>query len=355
MLGCALSAYARIGETKSALANRLFDKVQRAYVYSAKEDRLREALELPYKNKLFLFPDGAEHIFLYKNASSKQSAQGDTTQQHELYGWEIHIVCLNGKSVLEFYRRHGDPMTVEELEQLMQIAVKNVGDKWQYVSEIPSARKWRFDFSGGEVKDVSRLGGKSLRDILPVSPTRFIYAEIPEEVQNDGAFKTSLVADMLNIERREANARYRNYVSKQVSQKAAKTAKNKNARKNAPAKINVWSLQGMRYMTQTAFNPQENMLSIFEYDVPFFQFGSRVPPSYDKSIQTTITIPLRADTAFGYNYQTADKAVRATLYKDAVLFVDAKFDSALREYMETLFRRQSAKRAMEAEESVSGF
>lgn len=355
MLCCALSAAARIGETKSVLANRLFDKVQRAYVYSAKEDRLREALELPYKNKLFLFPDGVEHIFLYKNASSKQSAQGDTTQQHELYGWEIHIVCHNGKSVLEFYRRHGDPMTVEELEQLMQIAIKNGGDKWQYVPELPPVRKWRFDFSNGEVKDLSRLGGKSLRDILPVSSARFIYVEIPEKVQNDGAFKTSLVADMLNIARREANTRYRNYVSKQVSQKAAKTAKNKNVRKNAPAKINVWDLQGIRHMTHTAFNPKDNVLSIFEYDVPFFQFGSRVPPSYDKSIQTTITIPLRSDTAFGYNYQTADKAVRATLYRDAILFVDAKFDSALREYMETLFRRQSAKRAMDAEESVSGF
>ena len=349
-------ASARISESKQEIADRLFAKTQHAYVYSSKEDRLREALELPYKNIMFMFPSGAESFFLYKNPTSKTSAQGDTITQHELYGWELHLVFKNGKSVMEFYRRHGDSMTVEELEELMKsIASKKTSSKWKYVEEPSLIREWKFDVKKSKILNKTMSDGKTLKDILPESPNKFIYVEIPEDVRNDGFFKTSLCSDMYVIESRKANERYRSYVAKQTKQRAAKTSKNKKARQGAPAKINPFTEKAFRTMSYPFYNPQAEKFSILEYTVPEPLIGGYPLVCNDKTVQIVSYLPKQDSTAFGYTYETEDKKVRALLYKNAVLFIDADFDNQLRQYMDNLYKQQASKRVEDAKESVANF
>ncbi len=351
----AFPTLARIGETKQDLTDRLFSKTPHAYVYPSKEDRLREALELPYKKIILMFPSGAESYFLYKNPSSGISSQGDTINQHELYGWELHIVMYNGRSVLEFYRRHGDTMTVEELEELMSVALKSKSTKWEYIEETKIVQEWDFNLKDSKISNKTMSSGKELIDILPKSPNKFIYVEVPEDVKNDGAFKTSLCSDMLVIEGRKANERYRNYVSKQVKQRSAKTSKNKNVRKNAPAKINPFSESAFKTISHIFYNPQAENFSIINFETSAPIIGEKPLVVNDKTVQMVTHLPKQDGTAFGYTYQTKDKSVRALLYKNAILFIDTKFDTQLREYMDNLYKNQLRQRQNQAKESISNF
>ena len=350
------TAFARIGETKQEIADRMFAKTQHAYVYNSKEDRLREALELPYKYKMLMFPDGAENFFLFKKDNNGTTAQGDTIAQHELYGWELHLVFYQGKSVMEFYRRHTDPMTIEEIEELMKtVASKSSNGKWQPVDFSPVVKQWNFEHKNKSISNKTFDENKTLRDILPQSSRRFVYVEVPEDVLKDGHFKTTLISDLLTIENRKANEKYRNYVAKQTKQKAAKTAKSKKVRQNAPAKINVFPTKLFKWTTQTFYNPTSGKMSMVEFLMPDIEFGNVAPIRYDKSIQITTSIPLQDGTAFGYTYETEDKTIRAIIYQHGILFIDSKFDKNLRLYMEELYLKQSQLRTHSAKQSISNF
>lgn len=352
----ATTSLARIGETKQELGDRMFSKTQRAYLYNSKEDKLREFLELPYKNKCLLFPDNVEHFFLYKNANSRTSAQGDTIAQHDLYGWEAHIVTHKGKSVMEFYRRHGDPMTVEELEFLMTTVIKKATESnWQYVGNVSVIKQWSYENIDGVLHDKTKANNKNLKDILPVSNVRFINIEIPDEVKEDPNFKLSVIGESLIIKQREAFQKYRTHVNKKAKERSAKTSKDVKARQSAPQKVNVFSGSALRTTTQTIYDPQKKMLSVITHPVFDVDIGNVIPPSFDKSIQMTTFIPIQKDTAFGYTYETADKKVRAFVYRNAVLFIDAEFDKSIRSYMEDLFTKQSRIRESQAETSTNAF
>lgn len=352
---CAVSSFGRIGDTKQEISDRLFGKTPHAYVYNSREDRLREALELPYKYKILMFPAGSENFFIFKNPTSGTTAQGDTITQHELYGWELHIVFHRGRSVMEFYRRHTDAMTVEELAQLMQtVPQSKTNAKWEFITQTYINKQWQFNLKEGTIENKT-LHGSELKDILPASPNKFVYVEVPDAVKFDGAYKTSLAFDMLTIEGRKANEQYRNYVERNAKQKAAKTSKNKNVKKSAPAKINTFAERVYRLTTQSFYNPQSGAMSVFEYYIPDVYIGGRANIRYDKTIQITVPVPRQSETAFGYTYQTQDKAVRALLYTNAVLFIDAEFDKQLREYMDGLYTKQQKVREEEAKESVANF
>ena len=68
------TAFARIGEDKNAIQGRLFTKTGGAYIYPSKEERFREAMELPYKYMFLLMPNDTKQCFFFKRAD-------ETTQQ----------------------------------------------------------------------------------------------------------------------------------------------------------------------------------------------------------------------------------------------------------------------------------
>ena len=349
-------SHARIGETKADMGERMFTITQRAYVYNSKEDRLREALELPYKNIIPMFPAGVEHIFMFKNAAEGTSSQGDTIQQHDLYGWELHVVFYKGKSVLEFYRRHGDPMTVEEAEALMFAVRKaKTNSPWEQVDDAVLRRSWNYTFKDGKLSLKTKNDAKTLRQMLPESSSRYIFVEIPEDVKNDGKYKLSLVSDMMVIEQRKANDKYRNYISKKAQEKSAKSSKNRNMRKNAPPKITPFNGKSHKYVSQTFYDEKTNSLDTIEYYAQDVMLGNRAPVDYDKSIDIVTYLPPQDETAFGYTFQTQDKSIRAKLFDKGILFIDAEFDKEMRAYMDKLYLKQSNQRKDDAQRSTSSF
>ena len=86
------ASHAKIGETRSDIEGRLLSKNGgAAYVYDSREDRYREAMELPYVNLFLTMPRSVFHKFYYKRADASSATNSDTIQQHDLFGWEIHI------------------------------------------------------------------------------------------------------------------------------------------------------------------------------------------------------------------------------------------------------------------------
>lgn len=370
-------AHSRIGEAKNAIESRLNSKVNGAYQYSAIEDKMREVMELPYKKMFVIFPSDVQTSFYFKRAEATQSVNADTIQQHDLFGWELNLITQDNKSVLEFYRRHGDPMTVEELKGLMNsIASMRDGAYWKKNEYVPVSQQWEIGVKNGKIVQMLRDKDgkltpagelKDLDEILPMSNTRFIYIDVPPAVQSLVNYNQSIPFKYMEQEQRAAYEKYRNYVEKQSAYSAAKTAapSKRNSAKKGDQKITVKRVNPADAYTfrgiESTFCDIEsslkdgNKLSIIKYSLPDVLFGGKPIAKIEKEVRLTENIPQQPDTAFGYDYELSDGSVRAKLFRNAVLFFDAGFDRQMRNYMESLYKEQQAEREKEAKASLNLF
>lgn len=370
-------AHSRIGEAKNTIESRLNSKVNGAYQYSAIEDKMREVMELPYKKMFVIFPSDVQTSFYFKRAEATQSVNADTIQQHDLFGWELNLITQDNKSVLEFYRRHGDPMTVEELKGLMNsIASMRDGAYWKKNEYVPVSQQWEIGVKNGKIVQMLRDKDgkltpagelKDLDEILPMSNTRFIYIDVPPAVQSLVNYNQSIPFKYMEQEQRAAYEKYRNYVEKQSAYSAAKTAapSKRNSAKKGDQKITVKRVNPADAYTfrgiESTFCDIEsslkdgNKLSIIKYSLPDVLFGGKPIAKIEKEVRLTENIPQQPDTAFGYDYELSDGSVRAKLFRNAVLFFDAGFDRQMRNYMESLYKEQQAEREKEAKASLNLF
>lgn len=370
-------AHSRIGEAKNAIESRLNSKVNGAYQYSAIEDKMREVMELPYKKMFVIFPSDVQTSFYFKRAEATQSVNADTIQQHDLFGWELNLITQDNKSVLEFYRRHGDPMTVEELKGLMNsIASMRDGAYWKKNEYVPVSQQWEIGVKNGKIVQMLRDKDgkltpagelKDLDEILPMSNTRFIYIDVPPAVQSLVNYNQSIPFKYMEQEQRAAYEKYRNYVEKQSAYSAARTAapSKRNSAKKGDQKITVKRVNPADAYTfrgiESTFCDIEsslkdgNKLSIIKYSLPDVLFGGKPIAKIEKEVRLTENIPQQPDTAFGYDYELSDGSVRAKLFRNAVLFFDAGFDRQMRNYMESLYKEQQAEREKEAKTSLNLF
>ena len=235
------SASARIDEKRNSMETRLLSKSSGAYAYTSKEDKLREALELPYNKLFYIVPNIVLHNFYFKRADSKLTTHSDTLQQHDLFGWELHT-CFDGDtSVLEFYRRHGDDMTPQELEALMELQKSQ--SSWRRSPYVEIDRDIDYLFDKGEMKLMLRDKDgnlveadkiETLKEILPINRKRLVYLEIPENVLKSTNFSKTVRSQMLEVEQRSVNEAYRKLVEDKAKYSAAKTSRNKGKNDNAP-------------------------------------------------------------------------------------------------------------------------
>ncbi len=366
----AVPAFSRIGESIPKLEGRLLSKSGGAYKYPSREDNLREAQELPYKILFFLMPRGMEHCFYFKRPDEKLSTDSDVIAQQELFGWELHAAFSNGKSVLESYRRHGDPMTADELENLMDIMAPEGGkNRWIRSDFVPVTRRWDLHFDDGNVrsllqgpdgKAVSNDPGKGkLKDILPENPVRFIYVDVPEDVQRAVKYNLSLTYQLMYVEQQKRNEWYKTYLDNHAAFNAAKTARTKPGEKKSPV-VHAFNGRTRREMESLVCDIESslkegNKLSLYKYAIDDVQLGGSPVVRYDRQVLLTMRIPLQPDTAFGYTYELSDGSIRAKLYNNGVLFIDAKFDKSMRAFMEKLYQEQESVRKKQAKSSVNRF
>lgn len=369
------AAFARIGEVKASLENRLLSKSSGAYVYSSPEERLREVMELPYKHFLLLTSKDVSHQFYFKRPDTSLSTNSDVLAQHDLFGWELHAAFQNANSVMEFYRHHGDPITIEELEGLMEIMVKS-GSKayWKRAEHIETVQKFDIRMENGVLKPAMKPlkeGEKpKLRDILPINQNRFIYLEVPEDFKTSTAYAQSLHFKIMEDEQRKAHEHYEKRIAEKAAYNASKT-QSSNAKpqkkgssasssKNTYQRVNVFSGKAFKKESGMIFIPStkdENsgFISFVDYYINSHFFGNRPIINRDREIRISLQIPQQAETCLGFDYELSDGSLRAKLYKEGVLFMSSKFDKEMRERMENLYKKQQAVREDDAKKSLSRF
>ncbi len=382
LIAAGLSASGRIGEKTSDFETRLLSKSDGAYVYSSKEDKFRESMELPYKYIFLLMPRGVQNEFYFKRSDSQLTTNSDTITQDDLYGWELHACSYKDKLALEFYRRHGDAITFEELEALMNLQAKarNPNVYWVRETFVPVRDRWDLKFQYGKIsrrtlnekgEDIQKDTKAKLSEILPVNPDRFIYVEIPESVKSATNYNQSIPFLIMEDEQRKAYEAYRAYVAKTTASSAAKTARKKPQSSASKSQSNVSTAKSARINAFNGANSSlfsdafmdiaknskgdSNNLSLFKYWLNDVKVGGKPIVRYDKEVRITTSIPQQPDTAFGFDYILSDGSVRAKLYRNGIMFISSDFDKLIRSYMESLYDIQADKRKEEALESVSKF
>ncbi len=114
---------------------------------------------MPYLQYLELFSSSADVYVYYKTADGRRPTSSELDEKRMLPGWDLHVVYVNGKSVIEVYKR-SQSMSDFELNQL--IALQGGGSGWKKVAkgdmaDEPSAFGFEMVSSDGSVR-AKKLG-----------------------------------------------------------------------------------------------------------------------------------------------------------------------------------------------------
>ena len=376
----AQSAFARIGEKRMEIEKRMDSRQDGAYAYP-REETLREALELPYNRVLLMQPYGSENAFYFKRVDGERTQIVDANNQTDLIGWEIHYGYLANESVMEFYQRFGDSMTIEELEGLMKLMIAGSEDVyWKRADFVPSLDRWDVEFKDGVPHAVyyARDGKKietdsetqvSLKDLIPTRAVRSIYIQFQPKFRNASAFNKSVQYLIEEDAQREAFENYdkllkarKEFSDDRTKRGGANTNKGSSSRisENSTSKRAVVPFRGnyLRDFESHSFNfndPANVGFSVLKYAAPNVYVGGKLRQNRERKIQWTMDIPLQPDTSVGYNFVTSDGKMRALVYENAVLFINSEYDSEIRKYMEELYENQELNRKDEATLSLRKF
>ncbi len=156
---------ARIGESRSTIERRLFDSGGIVYRDDAIEQaRMRGK---PYLGLFPLMPDSTELRIYFKTADGRSPSSTELDARRMGDGWDLHVLYVGGKSVLELYER-SQGMTDHEFNQLL--AVHAGGSYWKRVKRgeatEPSVLGYDMVRDDGAVR-AKRLGGTTLLLIDP--------------------------------------------------------------------------------------------------------------------------------------------------------------------------------------------
>ena len=95
--------YARIGEERLELEKRL--SVSGGLQYREERVLSNRRRGMPYQKYLDYLPERSEIRVYYKTLDGKKPVAKEMKASGMLEGWDVHIIFVEGKSVLEIYRR----------------------------------------------------------------------------------------------------------------------------------------------------------------------------------------------------------------------------------------------------------
>jgi len=167
-----VSADARIGESRESFERRLFSNG--GIIYRDKEGRLNRKRSGVYAPYLKYLGNSAEVRVYYKSDDGRKPMQDDLSggsgdsrnrdkksdeerrralEEDPITGWEVHVLYINGRSVLEQYKRDGS-MSDYELNALL--AVLGDGKFWE---EKPEEEIQEEPLTGGNLEPPDTLFG----------------------------------------------------------------------------------------------------------------------------------------------------------------------------------------------------
>lgn len=132
-------AEARVGERRESLERRLFDSGGIIY----REDSTQENRQrgMPYLKYMDYLGSSAELRIYFKTADGRSPSSTELDAKNMGAGWDLHVVYVGGKSILEVYKR-SQAMSEHELNHLL--VQQGQGSFWKVLgkeekSEVVSA------------------------------------------------------------------------------------------------------------------------------------------------------------------------------------------------------------------------
>lgn len=111
----------RIGETRDQIERRLLSSGGIVYRDEAtKSNRLRG---MAYVSYLDLMPEAELRIY-FKSADGSQPKSSEMNPRYASAGWDLHVLYIGGRSVLEVYKRSSS-MTEMEFNRLLKLQAGN--------------------------------------------------------------------------------------------------------------------------------------------------------------------------------------------------------------------------------------
>lgn len=191
------SANARIGESRSSFESRLFNNG--GIILRDKEERSTRQQTGPYTTYLDYLGASAEVRLYFKSDDGRQPTQTDVDKNTLGTGWEVHVLYVNGKSVLELYKRVG---SITEPETNALLALLGGGGYWEKAGKAetlkttegsedePPPSAFGFDFvrNDGKVRAKKTGGGlmvfqKQLDEYLAKQHESRLLQSAPKSVQ----------------------------------------------------------------------------------------------------------------------------------------------------------------------------
>lgn len=200
------SGEARIGERREALERRLF--ASGGILYRAEGESKSRRQGGPYSSYMKYLGNSAEVRVYFKTDDGRQPSRSEVAKNSLGSGWELHVLYVNGKSVLELYKRVGSRASEYEINALLAIlggsaywkeadagkrqpASPSVeSDTESGEEEEPPRSAFGFDYlrNDGEVRAKKSGGGimvfqKQLDEFLARQHESSLQKEAPESVQ----------------------------------------------------------------------------------------------------------------------------------------------------------------------------
>lgn len=153
------AADARVGESKETIERRLFGSGGIIYRDDAVENSRRKGM--PYMRYLDYLSSSADVRIYYKTADGRRPMASELEEKRVQPGWDVHVLYIGGKSVLEIYKRS---QSMSEYEMNYIIALQGGGPGWKKVvkEELePSVFGYDMESADGSVR-AKKLGGDSL-------------------------------------------------------------------------------------------------------------------------------------------------------------------------------------------------
>lgn len=154
-------AIGRIGESRMVIERRLTQAGGIVYRDEAIKQSRRRGM--PYMRFYDYFPEMAEVRIYFKTDDGRKPKSSQMSEKQSAPGWDIHILYVEGKSVLEVYARSRQAMTEYELNHILQLQAGS--GYWNRVSQpnprasndsvesdLPSAFGHEMERSDGQVR-----------------------------------------------------------------------------------------------------------------------------------------------------------------------------------------------------------
>ena len=124
------TAEARIGERQESIERRLFASGGIMYRDDVVEASRRKGM--PYTQFFDYLPSSADVRIYFKTVDGRRPSSKELEEKRLVSGWDLHVVYVGGKSVMEVYKR-SQGLSSHELNQLLMLNAN--GSFWKKIEK----------------------------------------------------------------------------------------------------------------------------------------------------------------------------------------------------------------------------